>query len=212
MDINFYNSRHPFREIRVVYNDNTIRVYQAFSSAIAIPALKHQKFVPPFRFEVSWASWIKPSFLWTMKRTNWGEYTRIGNKGGPEHKGDTVILGIDIRREFFDYVISIGQLTHYPEGYDKTEWHSLMKKAKVYVQWDPEKMISGERREHKSIQIGLRTPVLNEYNESIVSITDMCELIDKIKSEPEKDKKISLLPDEQPYPVTEEIISNLKMI
>ena len=40
----------PERQIRASYTDATIRVYQAYSDAIAEAALKHGTFVtPPFR-------------------------------------------------------------------------------------------------------------------------------------------------------------------
>ncbi|MFM7200125.1 MAG: DUF4291 family protein, partial [Myxococcota bacterium] len=61
----------PTRQIRAVYDDKTIRVYQAYSDAIADSALKHQTFVaPPFKMERM--TWIKPSFLWMMYRAGWG--------------------------------------------------------------------------------------------------------------------------------------------
>ncbi len=42
----------PARQIRAVYNDKTIRVYQAYSDLIADSALQHQPFVsPPFKRE-----------------------------------------------------------------------------------------------------------------------------------------------------------------
>ncbi|MFD0660801.1 DUF4291 family protein [Thermocatellispora tengchongensis] len=36
----------PFRQIRAAYTDETITVYQAYSSAIARPAVAAQRFVP----------------------------------------------------------------------------------------------------------------------------------------------------------------------
>ncbi|XRD77285.1 DUF4291 family protein [Dyella marensis] len=39
----------PQRQIRALYNEHTLRVYQAYSHAIADSALAHQTFVsPPF--------------------------------------------------------------------------------------------------------------------------------------------------------------------
>lgn len=48
-------------EIRASYDRDGIVVYQAYSSAIADPALKAQRFVEPFSF--GRMTWIKPSFL-----------------------------------------------------------------------------------------------------------------------------------------------------
>jgi hypothetical protein len=57
----------PTRQIRAQYDDSVIRVYQAYSDAIADVALERQTFVsPPFKMERM--TWIKPSFLWMMYR------------------------------------------------------------------------------------------------------------------------------------------------
>jgi hypothetical protein len=47
------------REIRADYDDATITVYQAYSAAIALPAVRHNRFVPPFSRDRM--TWIKPS-------------------------------------------------------------------------------------------------------------------------------------------------------
>ncbi|KVO23820.1 DUF4291 family protein [Burkholderia ubonensis] len=55
----------PLRQIRAMYDDRTIRVYQAYSDAIADSAITHGTFVsPPFKTERM--TWIKPSFLWMI--------------------------------------------------------------------------------------------------------------------------------------------------
>jgi uncharacterized protein DUF4291 len=38
----------PYRQIRALYTDHTVTVYQAYSAAIAEPALAAGTFVPPF--------------------------------------------------------------------------------------------------------------------------------------------------------------------
>ncbi len=59
----------PSRQIRAVFDAETITVYQAYSPAIAAPALAAQTFVAPFKRERM--TWIKPSFLWMMYRCGW---------------------------------------------------------------------------------------------------------------------------------------------
>jgi len=61
----------PYCQIRARYDRDSITVYQAYSDAIAQPTLKAGRFVEPF----SWnrMTWIKPSFLWLMARSNWGQ-------------------------------------------------------------------------------------------------------------------------------------------
>ncbi len=213
MNQEFYNSRRPFREIRAVYDDDTIRVYQAFSKEIALPALEAQTFVPPFKTE-GIVTWIKPSFLWCMKRTHWGKYTRISKKGtAGEEENNAVVLGIEIKRSFFDYLMSIAFITHrdeFPE-IDSDTWSGKYQNAPVRVQWDPEKNYAGNPREFKSIQIGLKNHTLVEYPKNIVRMYDMIDVINEVKAEEDFEKQILLLPDEKPYPVSKEIFQRLNM-
>ncbi len=39
---------HPLHEIRADYDAASIVVYQAYSPYIALPAIQHNRFVPPF--------------------------------------------------------------------------------------------------------------------------------------------------------------------
>ena len=80
-------------EIRADYDAQSIMVYQAYSAAIALPALKEQHFVTPFSFNRM--TWIKPSFLWLMERSNWGQ------KSGQEY-----ILAIKIKRSGWEEALS----------------------------------------------------------------------------------------------------------
>ena len=57
-------------EIRADYDSQSIIVYQAYEKAIALPAVQNNRFVPPF--SLNRMTWIKPSFLWIMERSNWG--------------------------------------------------------------------------------------------------------------------------------------------
>jgi hypothetical protein len=56
------------REIRANYDAATIVVYQAYAPAIALPAVEAQRFVSPF--SMNRMTWIKPSILWMMERSN----------------------------------------------------------------------------------------------------------------------------------------------
>jgi hypothetical protein len=61
----------PQRQIRAVYGDATIRVYQAYPDEIAVAALAKGSFVsPPFKMERM--TWIKSLFLWMRYRVGWG--------------------------------------------------------------------------------------------------------------------------------------------
>lgn len=58
-------------EIKSVYNERTIRIYQAYSDVIAHEAVKLGHFGASFKLDRM--TWIKPSFLWMMYRCGWGE-------------------------------------------------------------------------------------------------------------------------------------------
>ena len=56
------------RNIYAVFDEKTIRVYQAYNNEIADEALKLGKFGS--KFSLTRMTWIKPSFLWMMYRLN----------------------------------------------------------------------------------------------------------------------------------------------
>jgi hypothetical protein len=58
------------REIFAQYDRQCIRVYQAYNPIIAKEAISLQTFGE--NFDVNRMTWIKPSFLWLMHRSNWG--------------------------------------------------------------------------------------------------------------------------------------------
>ena len=212
MNMEIYHGPRPFREIRAVFTESTVRVYQAFGNDIAIPALEHQTFVSPFKFD-GITSWIKPSFLWTMARTNWGRYTRIG-AGRREHEGNAKVLGVDIDRAFFDSLLQSAQSTHFEESQNQDDkaWGALIRRSHVLVQWDPEKDVVGHRRHFKAIQIGLRSTALRDYVHAIKIIKDQTPLIEEILSVDSREERVSLLPPEMPYPVSESIRKGLRML
>ena len=75
------------------YDDSTVVVYQAYRPAIGLHALEHGRFGGP-DFSFTRMSWIKPNFLWMMYRCGWA------TKAGQE-----VILGLRIRRTFFESLL-----------------------------------------------------------------------------------------------------------
>jgi len=56
------------KNIYAVFDNKTIRVYQAYNNEIADEALKLGKFGS--KFSLNRMTWIKPSFLWMMYRLN----------------------------------------------------------------------------------------------------------------------------------------------
>lgn len=180
-------------EIRAVYTDKTIRVYQAYNKQIAEEAVRNGTFGN--HFSMTRMTWIKPSFLWMMFRCGWAE------KENQEH-----VLAIDIDRKGFDKAVKRAVKSAYSEtmGITKEEWQKLVRESDVRVQWDPEKDIYGNNLPYRSIQIGLRGNAVYEYvNEWIVNITDITEYVKELNKLRKDDIDITeKLPHEEVYKIS----------
>ncbi len=166
------NNRINEKEIRAVFDDDTITVYQAYRKEIALPAVENQKFIPPFKMDRM--TWVKPSFLWMMYRCGWA------HKEGQEH-----VLAIKIKREGLRWALDNSCLSHFNSEIhnSREEWEEKLKQSPVRIQWDPERDIHLEKLNYRSIQIGLSGEAVNKYvNEWIISITDITPLCKKIHS------------------------------
>ncbi|AUI88774.1 hypothetical protein BS333_19565 [Vibrio azureus] len=196
----------PIRQIRAVYDDRTIRVYQAYNHAIANSALEHGTFVSP-PFKMKRMTWIKPSFLWMMYRSGWGE----------KDKGQNRILAIDITREGFEWALEHSLLSHDAQNYaEKEEWLKIKNATPVRIQWDPERDLYSEPLAHRAIQIGLTDEAVDLYvNEWIENISDVTDLAREIKykvDDNQMDVVNRLLPKEHEYPLTPVLKNKLKMV
>jgi len=163
------------QQIRARYNDKTIRVYQAYSSEIALPALERGRFVPPFKLERM--TWIKPSFNWMMYRSGYG------SKPGQE-----MILGIDLAREGFDWALEHAVLSHYvPELHGSSEnWKKQVCASSVRVQWDPERDCRiGQIPGVRSLQMGLSGEAVrlfvNEWTVALEDVTPVAHALAKAR-------------------------------
>ncbi|TWU06843.1 hypothetical protein CA54_52430 [Symmachiella macrocystis] len=198
------NTGPPLRQIRAQFDDQTIRVYQAYSPQIATRALRAQTFVSPFK--MSRMTWIKPSFLWMMYRCGWG------TKPGQER-----VLAIDISREGFEWALRNSCLSHFDAAHDETEeqWSRRKEKSPVRIQWDPERDVRLERMEHRSIQIGLSEAAIEKYvHEWIQRISDVTDLARRLETAVANNDAASVqssLPVELPYSVPSDIQSRIGM-
>ncbi len=191
-------SKIPAYQIRADYDKESIVIYQAYREAISKPAIEKNAFQPPFSFERM--TWIKPSFLWMMERSNWGQ------KSEQEY-----ILKIRIKRSGWDEALGKGILTH-PEKsiYPNQEvWRNAFEKAHVHIQWDPERSVYGKKQEHYTIQVGISRHLIRAYVEDwILKIEDMRPLVKKInelRKAGQYDKAKKYLPNEKVYTVSDEI-------
>jgi hypothetical protein len=100
-------------------------------------------------------TWIKPSYLWLMHRSNWGR------KPGQER-----ILAIRITRAGWDHALSHAVLT--------TGRPEEVAEAAVHVQWDPERSLRGAPLNHYSIQVGISRALIRVYaDEWVTAVSDL---------------------------------------
>jgi hypothetical protein len=181
------------RKIRAFYTKDFIKIYQAYNSDIASSAVKHQKLIsPPFKKDRT--TWIKPSFCWMMYRSGWATKKNQGN-----------ILAIDITHQGFNWALKNSCLSHFDNNtyQDYEDWRKEKNKAPVIIQWDPERDIFSNKLNYRSIQIGLMPNAAGLYaNEWILKVTDVTDLVIKIKSLIDNKKMAEaseLLPVEENY-------------
>ena len=186
------------KEIRAVYTDGTVRVYQAYSADIAAEAVKRGTFGPKFKMDRM--TWIKPSFLWMMYRSNWGT-----------KKNQECILALDLDQSKFDGLLEKAVLTS-PDAacYTGEQWEKAFDETTVYCQWDPDRTINGNAMNRAAIQIGLKGSTLRDFlDSSICHIEDFTPLVRKW-NEQRKSGKLEKknIPTEKIYPVKNKAIRN----
>jgi hypothetical protein len=178
------------KEVRADYDDRHITVYQAYSPAIAVPALAAGTFVPPFR--AGRMTWVKPSFLWMMYRCGWGL------KEGQER-----VLAVRITRTGFETALRSAVLSN-----DRT-----VDKPSVRVQWDPERDLHLRALDHRSLQLGLAGAASSSYvDEWITGLTDVTALAHEVHAlvrAGSLEAATALLPVERPYPLPDDIAASL---
>ncbi|TQM81224.1 uncharacterized protein DUF4291 [Saccharothrix saharensis] len=169
------------KQIRADYDDRHITVYQAYSPAIADPALAAGRFVPPFK--PGRMTWVKPSFLWMMYRSGWG--------AKPDQER---VLAVRITRSGFDWAVRAAVPSDEGVG----------RKPDVRVQWDPERGLHLQALPHRSLQLGLAGEASRRYVEEwVVGLTDVTPLAHRVHAlvrAGDLDAARALLPVERPYP------------
>lgn len=192
----------PTREIRALFDDEAVTVYQAYSSTIADAALAAGRFVPPFK--VGRMTWIKPSFLWMMYRSGWA------TKPDQER-----VLAITITRAGFEWALAHSSLSHHdPAVYaSHSDWSEIKSTAPVRIQWDPERSLRLEPLDHRAIQIGLGGAAADRYvNDWIVAIADATSLARQIHDlvrYGDLDTASVLLPNETRYPLDTQLAARI---
>ncbi|MFF1820617.1 DUF4291 domain-containing protein [Kribbella sp. NPDC058245] len=192
----------PYRQIRALFDDDTIAVYQAYAPEIALPALAAGTFVAPFGF--SRMTWIKPSFLWMAYRSGWAT-----------KPGQTHVLRIHLKRSGFEWALANSTLSHYDPAYHSSEeaWHETLAASPVRIQWDPEQTLTlTPQPKVRSLQLGLSGPAVTHYvDDWITRIEDATPEMHHIHTLAKSDPATAqaALPQELPYPLTPALAAHL---
>ena len=184
-------SPHP---IRAMYDADTIRVYQAYSDAIADTALAHGRFVEP-PFKMARMTWIKPSFLWMMYRAGWGF----------KDEGQKRILAIDMTRDGFEWALAHSCPSHPPAGMSPDDYAALKLRCPVRVQWDPERDLHLQPLAQRAIQIGLSAEAVhlyvNQWTCRITEVTSLAHDMHALVQQGELQAAANKLPVERVYAI-----------
>lgn len=146
----------------------SITFYAAFKRSIAEDAVKNQRFGTDFNFNRM--TWIKPSFMWMMHRSDWAT----------KHNQEC-ILAIKMKRKHLKTILDEAVLSSFSndEYQDESEWKKKLSESNVRIQWDPDHDKNGNKHHRKAIQIGLKGKTLaafnSEYIQGIEDITDFVE-------------------------------------
>ena len=171
----------PERQVRALFDDETITVYQAFRAEIADAALEAGTFVSPFKRDRM--TWIKPSFRWMMHRSGWA------TKPGQQR-----VLAVRISRDGFEWALRHSSLSH-----DAGRRHG----CPVRVQWDPERSLQLEPLGHRAIQIGIGGEAVARYVDawitSLADVTPLAHEIHELVEAGKLDAARARLPAERPY-------------
>jgi Domain of unknown function (DUF4291) len=190
------------RQVRALYDDSSVAVYQAYGPEIAEPALRAGTFVEPFG--MGRMTWVKPSFLWMAYRSGWGT-----------KPGQTRVLRIQITREGFEWALGQGVLSHYQAGFHQSEaaWKESLEGAPVRIQWDPEQTVTLTPQPGvRSIQIGLSGDAVRRYvTEWIVGLEDVTAEMHRVRDLARESTSAAEaeVPVERPYPVSDELAARI---
>lgn len=194
----------PTYQIRAAYDDDTIRVYQAYSNDIADAALANGTFASP-PFSMTRMTWIKPSFLWMMYRSGWAQ----------KDARQVRILALDITRTGFDWALANACLSACPPHVSLDDWRRRKDAMPNVVQWDPEKNIYLQPLPHRSVQIGIGAAAVQAYVHDwikrVEDVTSLTRTIHGLVEEQRISDATAMLPLERPYPAQLATIVPIKL-
>jgi hypothetical protein len=172
------------------HDDTSVVVYQAYRPAIGRYAIEHGHFGGP-DFSFNRMSWIKPNFLWMMYRCGWGL-----------KEGQEVVLGLRIRRAFFDRVLDAAVPSAFDAAAfaDPEAWQDAVSTSEVRRQWDPDHAPSGAKLPRRAIQLGLRGGLLRAFaTTELLEVIDMSGFVAQQRGHAQDDNPQLLTPVEHVY-------------
>ena len=198
----------PQRQLRAHYDDTTITLYQAYSSAIADPALAAQRLTAAPAFSTTRMTWLKPSWCWMMYRSGY-------SYKDPRQER---ILSLRMTHAAFRELLAQAVLT---DGAGKRGGLSREERERdVRVQWDPERGVRLQGLGWRSIQIGVGGGVARRWVESgVMGIEDVTGRAREMKRVVEREEgvgveelvRMGLMPVERVLEVGEELRAVLRM-
>jgi uncharacterized protein DUF4291 len=192
----------PIRQVRAVYTPETITVYQAYPTAVALAAAKAGRFVPPFKRDRM--TWLKPSFLWMMFRSQWAD---------PDHQER--VLAVEMTRAGFEWALAHSCPAQYDHTFfpEREQWAAAVSHSPARFQWEHERGIDLKALPHRSLQVGLGVEIIDRYvQEWTVDITDLTHQARRMGDLVRRGdlfRAEQLLPDERPYPLPAPIAAAL---
>jgi Domain of unknown function (DUF4291) len=203
-------SQVPYRQVRALYDDDTITVYQAYNEDIAKAAVEKQRLDASPLFKHTRMTWIKPSWAWVNYRAGYSY----------KDPGQARILALKMKHTDFQNLLRRGELTiHGPGGKDQSKPRSDDSPS-VNIQWDPERAPNLDKLAFRSIQIGIPAASIASWvSNEIVAIEDVTERARNLKVAVDKNRKTpletlvaeGLVPEERPYELPPEIQKILGM-
>lgn len=172
------------------HDDTSVVVYQAYRPSIGRYAIEHGHFGGP-DFSFNRMSWVKPNFLWMMYRCGWGM-----------KEGQEIVLGLRIRRAFFDTLLDAAVSSSFDPTSDATqqEWKDAVATSEVRRQWDPDHAPSGAKLKRRAIQLGLRGSLLREFaTTQLMEVIDMTSFVAEQRQHAQDDNPHLMTPLERVY-------------
>ncbi|KAL6711147.1 hypothetical protein ACN47E_005678 [Coniothyrium glycines] len=201
----------PYRQIRALQTETTITVYQAYSAAIALPAVEQQKLNASPNFSTTRMTWIKPSWAWMLYRSGYSY----------KDPGQECILALTMTKEALLNLLRQSLVNEHisslKEGDDLASPPAVA--PCVRVQWDPERTVRLQKLGYRSIQIGVPGALVDRLVEGIVKIEDVTARARALKRVLDDDedldeaslKTMCLVPEENIFELDEELLISLRM-